>query len=362
MIAYFLFSSSIGGATKSILEVVKTTKGDCIFLSNGPAIELFKEFSNVYILNAKGFSHTSMLWRKNLLLLPFDLLLITYSIFKTLNFLKTKKYKIAHINSSALIPQLIACKIKKIKTLTHIREPIANGYFGIRKKIITWLIKKLSDKVVAISKTDAKLFNAEVIYNPIYVEKACKNGEYVIMLGGVSKPKGTFELIKVAKLLPDINFVVVGNVPKDFFNGTGLKAFIKKHLWFLFYSGRCKKLKPSNVKFIGPIKDVVPLIKNAKVVVITNTISHFSRPMIEAYAHGKPVVAFDLPHNREVFIENTGFLVKPFDIVDFANKVKILYGKDIDESIREKMISYVKENFSVYKHIEKINKIYNELS
>lgn len=362
MIVYFLFSAHTGGGTKSILEVIKETKGAAVFLSDGPIVAEFKKYTEVFILNATGFSHTQMLWRKNIFLIPFDISSAFVSFLKTMKFLKNKNYKIAHINSSALLPQLIACKLMGLKTLTHIREPIAEGYLGVRKKIVIALIKKFSDRIIAISKMDAKTFSCEVVYNPVRGYDGKITPKYVVMMGGISKPKGTAILLKVAKLLPQIKFVVAGEVPPDFFDGKGLKAFIKKHLWFMFYSGICKKIKPQNVVFAGAIKEIDGLLKEAGVVAITNTVSHFSRPIIEAYYSGIPVVAFDMPHIKEVFIEGSGALVKPFDINEFASKIKTLFEKGISIEAKNKMMAFARENFSPEKHIEKIKKIYAELA
>lgn len=80
-----------------------------------------------------------------------------------------------------------------------------------------------------------------------------------------------------------------------------------------------------NVEFIGHIDNVSDFVKEIDIYVFTSRYEGTARSMIEAMACGKPVVAFNTSSMREVVSDDeTGLLVKPFSIEDFAAKTEVL--------------------------------------
>ncbi|MBK6912272.1 MAG: hypothetical protein IPH11_00785 [Ignavibacteriales bacterium] len=61
-----------------------------------------------------------------------------------------------YLNSSVLSDFAFAAKRQKIKNLVHIREPIAQGIFGLRKKLISLIFNYACDDIIAISHDNAK--------------------------------------------------------------------------------------------------------------------------------------------------------------------------------------------------------------
>jgi 1,2-diacylglycerol 3-alpha-glucosyltransferase len=87
------------------------------------------------------------------------------------------------------------------------------------------------------------------------------------------------------------------------------------------YYRRLLKIADNSVIFEENVPDdEIPLYYAACDVYVTcSAIEGFNLPLAEAQACGKPVVAFDLGPHREIV--KRGYLVKPYDMVDFKEKV-----------------------------------------
>lgn len=133
------------------------------------------------------------------------------------------------------------------------------------------------------------------------------NGD-VAFVGRLEWEKGLYTILKLAKAKKNIRIHVVGD-------GT-LRS------WFLSH-------KPQNVIFHGWIIGRINLIKLIKQVsaIIVPSLSNemFSYAVSEAFALGKPVVAFDLGGSKEQ-IESSGggLLAKLYDTDNFVNNVNYL--------------------------------------
>ena len=69
------------------------------------------------------------------------------------------------------------------------------------------------------------------------------------------------------------------------------------------------KLLTDKVKFLGLIDNIPDLIASSTALIWPATQSHFARPIIEAYAMSKPVIASDFESSREIVgNDETGIL------------------------------------------------------
>jgi 1,2-diacylglycerol 3-alpha-glucosyltransferase len=136
-----------------------------------------------------------------------------------------------------------------------------------------------------------------------------KEGMYAVFIGRASPHKGIHLLINAFENAGwPIPLVIVGGHP---------------------IGGYFQKLKRLNgrVIFAGRVSDDErdDLLQHSMMYVTASLWEGLNLPLLEAQACGKPVIAFDLCAHPEVVLKNkTGFLVKPLDLNEFANKINIL--------------------------------------
>jgi glycosyltransferase involved in cell wall biosynthesis len=83
----------------------------------------------------------------------------------------------------------------------------------------------------------------------------------------------------------------------------------------------------NNVDLVGYLPshdDVIAEIFKSSIVALPSTYEANSIALLEGMACGKPVVAFDYPFTREVVDSGCGLLARPGDVVDLADKIRLL--------------------------------------
>lgn len=259
---------------------------------------------------------------------------------------------LVHLNSSILFTTAIAAKQLGIPVVWHVREVLQGSRWNLRKRFAGWLIRTFADRVIAISPAEAESLgkdtyhNVETIHNfvdfsrfdaSLYDQKQEKakfgvapDEKLIISLGGLSWRKGTLELIEAMhKVDSNVKLLIAGAaaipgkkrlskkkkiklVIENALVKTGLKPFCTSE-----YQSRISQaltaLRPDQVQFIGSLADVVPFIAACDLLAAPHTFSHSARPIFEAWAMKKPVVAFDIPGISESIDDGVdGILVKKF--------------------------------------------------
>jgi len=89
------------------------------------------------------------------------------------------------------------------------------------------------------------------------------------------------------------------------------------------------------VEFLGPLQteQVEQLYRQGDVFVFPSLCESFGHPMVEAMAHGLPIVAADTPVNREICGEAAVYF-SPLDPEELAEKLSLLGG---DQALRQKL-------------------------
>ncbi|MEM1510009.1 MAG: glycosyltransferase family 4 protein [Sulfolobales archaeon] len=190
-------------------------------------------------------------------------------------------------------------------------------------------LKKLldeSDIVISPSRLLARKVKEEIggkhvlhIPNPLprdfAIEVPMKPRENAaLFIGRLEYEKGAHLLPEVAKLMKPVRLYVVG--------GGRLAKYIKEN-------------SPENLVFRGyvTLEEKRELLNKVSVVVVPSIYCDtYPTVVLEAFATGRPIVAFDLGGPKEL-IEDTGggLVVKPYDIEDFAIKARAL-AEDLNKS------------------------------
>ncbi|MGL1044546.1 glycosyltransferase family 4 protein [Vibrio vulnificus] len=270
--------------------------------------------------------------------------LMSSTIFST-RLLKTYEFDILHLNSLTLVDFLH--KSARYNSVIHVREPIANGYFGLRKKIFEYKLNSYADKVIAISKDNLDRINliqdkGEVVYNWTSVIDKPSNFKVkynVLYIGGGSIFKGFDFLLRTLPIIrSDIKIVCAG-------------YYEEKQIELLSQF--------SNVEVVGLVNNVSEYMKNTDFLLNLFVEDHFARPIIEAYANGTTVIATPLNGTVEIVENNIdGYIINDFlpetlanaieYLLDFPGKIEFLRGN-----------AYLKaKNLFSEKNVNKIEKIY----
>jgi glycosyltransferase involved in cell wall biosynthesis len=341
-ILYVHHGKGIGGAPLSLLYLIRALDRErfspvAAFIHESEATELFRSegIETLVVGRIRDFSHTNVLWYPwwqwpkilhRLLHLPF-------AIERAKRFMEKHPSEIVHLNTSTLLAFGIAAKRLGRKVVWHVREPIHSGYIGLRRRLVRSVIDRNADIVIPISGYDASQLlpsdSIRVVYN--FVDFGVfdrgidgaeardelgigKKARMVLMLGGINRVKGTREFVdaalRVLEKKDDVVFCIAGAAPgltpRNLLNGS---AVYERAVRRMIPEGR-----RSSILFTGVRRDVPRLLAASDIVCFPSTVPHFARPIIEASAMGKPVIASDLGGPKELVEDgSTGILVPSGD-------------------------------------------------
>ena len=357
-IVYFHHGGTVGGAPLSLLFLLKQLDRQrfdplVVFTADGPVVKRYRD-AGIPVRLAPGmtdFSHTELVWYGNGLLWMLPLKAIRYlpTVRISRAILEDERPDLVHINSSALAAPAQAAHALGIPVVWHIREPLAHGYLGIRRAWLRRQIHTCATRVIAISQYDASQLipssAVRVIYNFVNLAEFDRTipglparhrlgltpAQHVVtMLGGCSYSKGTLPFVRsltaVRAALPNVRYLVVGPAPAIGHRNPTISA-----LKYLFRQDAYDRavlraagphLDRSFIRFPGVRNDIPDVLAASDLVVFPSVRPHFARPIIEAGAMAKPVVASNLGGPRELVRNNiTGLLTPPDDPAALAEAI-----------------------------------------
>jgi glycosyltransferase involved in cell wall biosynthesis len=198
----------------------------------------------------------------------------------------------------------------------------------------------------------------------------------ILMLGGVVQSKGADVLLEAAEFVcrvnKDVVFVIAGQQPRLLESTSMSKRFVRRSLERVGFasnvSRRCLMLLENNdlarhVRFIGVRGDVPRLLSACSMLVWPATVSHFARPIMEAGAMAKPVIASDFESSREIVEHNqSGLLVPPKDPRSLANAIlRLLNEPKTARRFGERGFELAVERFDAKRNIASIFDVYAEI-
>lgn len=163
----------------------------------------------------------------------------------------------------------------------------------------------------------------------------------VIFVGHVQKTKGCHEILKAAKRLPDIEFLLLGPVKDD-----------------------CRELEiPENVRLPGgqPHEKVVEAMKAADVFLFPSHTEGFAIALTEAMATGLPVVTTDVGANLEMIEDRGGLIVPVGDDEEIVAALKRLFDADVRKDMSRWNVDKVRNCYLMETVMEQFFEIYREV-
>lgn len=339
-VLYVHHGYGIGGAPISLINLIKYLDQDnyelkVLCLQNSNVVGLFRQSGidvEIYPSNVNWFVHNKS---GSYSLLHFYKYLQVYRSWKRVAYFEAKKYfeksdkyDIIHLNSHVLTSWAYAAKKYGYKVVLHNREAIYNGIFGIRYGILRKLINENCDLIVNISQDNLNRLSLQeksvVVYNAIELPpksdlKVILDREdlKVLYLGGASRIKGFKEITAALTYLnPMVKIDFAGNYPsisKTRELSGLLKSILKKFIYFNRYKCIRKIENSTNARIIGFVNEPLEILPNYDLLVSPFVESHFARPIIEAFAVGRPVVASNVEGMDEIVTHGEDGLLYQFD-------------------------------------------------
>lgn len=226
----------------------------------------------------------------------------------------------------------IAAKIAKVDKIIYRRGsaiPIKNTFLNrfIFKNIVDEIIANSNKTKETILQNNANFINKDkikVLYNGFDIREY-DNKDYKILYkkkqneiilgnaGRLNKQKGQKFLIEIAEKLKkrNINFKILiagtGNIKDD------LIKYAEKHQ------------VEEKIIFLDFVENIKDFMQSIDIFLLPSLWEGFGYVNVEAMASNKPVLAFNISSNPEIIDDKkTGFLVEPYNIIDFADKVETL--------------------------------------
>jgi glycosyltransferase involved in cell wall biosynthesis len=392
-VLYVHHSSSMGGAPLSLLYLIKeldSKRYAPIVLFNtypGPAQELFQQH-NIPVMSDPRiaiYQHGQGTWLSLRHPRPWRILTWALRIWPSARrfkqMLENSDYDIIHLNSMVQVPAAIGARWSGRPVIWHIREELHPGYLGIRRMLVRRCIDCCADATIVISQQNASKLKQNgrihIIYNFVDFDHfdrtlsgqairdelaIAPDTPIVTMLGGILSHKGgdifVAAAVEVLKEHPEALFLVAGIPPmgKAGESPSAIKRGIRRVLenFGLLHNAEREALRliaehglEDRVRFIGMRQDVPQLLAASTVLVWPATVSHFARPIMEAGAMARPVVASDFPSSREIVNGGeTGLLAPAHDAKAFAQAiVHLLDNSDKARQMGEHAYTLAKQRY-----------------
>ncbi len=181
-----------------------------------------------------------------------------------------------------------------------------------------------------------------------YPSASAKSGDYFLYIGRLSHEKGLFTLLKAMEQVPDAHLKIVGDGP--------LKAQLLQ---------ACAEQGLTNVEFVGHLSrsGVSEALQNSIAAILPSEWFE-NQPMsiIEAYAHGKPVIASDMGGIPEMVQTDYGQRFRPGDAQQLAQILKqAMAHPEAWHQKGQQARQFARSQYSSDRHMEKLTQLYDSL-
>lgn len=271
----------------------------------------------------------SIQWSKNLIK---DILYFFNGIILSIKIINKIKPDLIYINEYVAIQFALYSRLKSIPVIVHIRSLFIDQKYNFRIYLMKKVLQKITSLNIAITSLEvSQIGNLErTKYKTLIVPEFLDDSDFevpknineiktrfkinisdkvVLFLGGISEIKGTKIFLDAINKIPysNVKFIIAGPI----------KNYSKSKIISDYYKS-CVELinsmkKTHSVNLLGNVNNVTELISVSDILISCSTKTHFSRPIIEAWAQSKAVIASDILHNRELVTPYVNGILYPSD-------------------------------------------------
>ena len=319
-----------------------------LFLNSEQAQENEVDFVNLSVTNKR----ITNVYKKNL----FDEIKRARKIEReTHNNIKANKYEVVHINTSCskfgMIRDYLCARnvnSKDTQLVIHCHCDTSDMVKGKLSEFIFKMLCQKADKIFCLNMNSyhhiERLTKKQSIIIPNFIEESVLSSysrniisdkiKNIIYVGHVVKSKGCDDIIEVAKRMPDINFVMIGNLSDE------IRAISA----------------PYNVKFLGeiPKDEVFEEMRRADLLLFPTHAEGFPNVVLEAMASGLPIVTTNAGAIPDMIEDKGGIIVQIGNVDEMVAAINSLDSKELREQMSLWNIDKVKRCYTVQTVIETI--------
>ncbi len=400
-ILFFDHDLKMSGSSVSLMYIVKEFKrqGAIVYLFTQKEKKYYKIFEElgVEVLSVSGskfksfalsthfgddYAFLSINW---LLTFIKNIIRIFIGTITSWKVIRNVRPHLIYLNEHNMFYIAIIAKVLGLKIFIHLRSNFIKGKFRIAERLISKSIYRFNDFIFAITEVEAKQilkYNKDdlnkVIILPEFLSEDDFNCDYnfnqlrqkfslpidktiVASFIGVDRLKGTLEYLKAIEIVSrknkNIYFILVGDIKK-----TGAIKEVKK------YYDECSNLLSldiikNNLSVIGYTNNQHELLFVSDILISPFTTSHFSRPVIEAWALKKAIITSKNLHSQ-FYVDDYSNGLYFENIDDLADKIILLAeDKDLYNKLSSQGCRKAREFFlsttNLPNLVEKFNFIFN---
>ena len=308
---------------------------------------------------------------------------------RTLELVESVQPDIVHLNSMPLSPSADILSKKNIPFVWHVREPPPDQ--GFRTRLIRRIMMR-SDKMIFISEADRRAWvqsqKGEVIHNFVDFSRfdiASKNSDLrnklnipknsliVLYVGGLSLVKGIIPLLyalaKLKQQFPDVKCLMPGS---EYRPSGSWKSELARNILPKLGSGTLaqridgliKELELGDICVRLPFQEsIAPYFAICDVLVFPSTHPHFARPVIEANAMAKPVIASNVVGMSEL-VEHakTGYLVSPNCSDELSCRIEELFNDPkLMKTMGQVGMYEARKKFNLDRQVQRVADVYETI-
>ena len=259
-----------------------------------------------------------------------------------------------------------------IPVICEVQEQLIKGRFGLRRRCLIAIYRKcacmfgITAAHIApfIEKTktgkwrttipNTIAFPPEGLSAESEVLQGMGKRELLLYVGGVNVNKGYDFVLDLLKNLvnsnPNVLLIFAGGFGRGFKSNyaKGSVSGINRETQFLFDFIRQNGLA-NYIRVVGVRNDIPAIILKSKVVLVPHRTPHFSRPIVEAFALGVPVLASRDNFNADLICDGeTGLLADYGDINAWTSQVtRLLNDVSLREQITGNALTLYEHRFNV---------------
>jgi len=386
----------LGGAPSSLAYLIASLDERFephVYCPPGAAAELFESVgATVHTGPAAIFAHSwdrpyrRLLW----LLVGRELLALPAHVWQLRRLVHRYRFPIVHLNDSPLLPAACIAHRSGARVVWHLRSSLAGEGIDRRSRAITRLIDRWGDTAIAIDTDVAARFPltmpVRIIHNSVRFpdeggDAAAARDRLGIpaapvtigFAGFLRRQKGWPELVEAAQILVGrgigVHFVIIG-------------GGVRSPTWFRSPQGRAIAAAGilsdeesaitslvdryglrDHFTFLPFAKDMREVYPALDIVTFPNQGVGLGRPVLEAAAHGTPVVASGSTDGAGVLLhEVTGLLLEHGTPEELAEALERLAG---DRPLRERMGAaaalHAHSEFDPVANARRVEAVYDEL-
>jgi len=193
--------------------------------------------------------------------------------------------------------------------------------------------------------SEEKISHLPIFFDAANINVTLENDGYILFVGRLDHQKGSRTLLKAVEKDPSINLKIVA----DGILENELRKMVEE-----------KRLK---VDFLGlqSFEKLQDLIRRANFIVVPSEwYDNSPNIILEAYAHGKPVIGANIGGIPELIINGeTGYLFEPRNHEDLLDKIKRLMRNSKELGLNGR--KYLDEVLNPDDHYQKLIEIYNKV-